>query len=438
MLNLNAGVELDNELIDPEQEAGKELDKALFKDVTPGEIPELNPMVDVDALVTKQRALGYVQNNLETIGGINQQFVLESMSLVPGLVTDQCPLGFYSQDITKTRYSFALEAIQNEQESVLKRIIDAVKAFFAAIKERIAKIVELIKKKYDEYRKSKMYLGTGIMRVDNLFRNNREATMLQLTKLVNSEYGQEIGEQFKARFTAEIETMGQRYESSLENLLKTPYFSATLSPNSVIYEIKDYMPAVNGFMDKLSDLLIKLSADISVTSMFGSAGMDRDVKSILAHLDTFESLFKGGAKEFISRLDQERGEVIDVKEVTQQRLQQVLSDPIRKDFNADTFKLSSLNESIAFLDNIQKRLGRNQTNEDVSALQKVANQLRDVHRQITTIVMGYCGARMAIINFEDYCRKMADALEKSMIKFLMTKDPEEEKTAVIKKFFWNV
>ena len=118
MLNLNAGVELDNELIDPQQEAGKELDKALFKDVTPGEVPELKPTVDVDAMVTKQRALDYVQNNLETIGGINQQFVLESMSLVPGLVTDQCPIGFYSQDITKTRYSFALEAIASERKRV--------------------------------------------------------------------------------------------------------------------------------------------------------------------------------------------------------------------------------------------------------------------------------------------------------------------------------
>lgn len=115
MLSLNAGVELDNELIDANQEAGKELDQMMFADVVAGEVPELRSDVDIEALVTRLRALDYTQNNLESIGGINQQFVMESQALVPGLVTDTVPVEFYTQDVTKTRYTFALEAISAER-----------------------------------------------------------------------------------------------------------------------------------------------------------------------------------------------------------------------------------------------------------------------------------------------------------------------------------
>lgn len=141
MQSLNAGVELDNEVIDSQQEAGKELDKAMFKDVKPGEIPELKENVEIDTLVTKERGLSYMQNNLETIGGINQHFVLESMHLVPGLVTDECPLAFYSQDITKTRYNFAMEAICNEKKRVGQLIASHVPKAKTDVTEVIDKLL---------------------------------------------------------------------------------------------------------------------------------------------------------------------------------------------------------------------------------------------------------------------------------------------------------
>lgn len=142
MLSLNEGVELDNELIDANEEAGKELDQLLFVNITPGEVPELNPATDVDALITKLRALDYTQNNLETIGGINQNFVMESQHLVPGLVNETVSLGFYSQDITKTRYKFALEAIAQERTGVVSKMRDAFMKLVHWLIEQIKKLGE--------------------------------------------------------------------------------------------------------------------------------------------------------------------------------------------------------------------------------------------------------------------------------------------------------
>ncbi len=137
--SLNEGVELDNELVDQNKEDGKTLDKALFGNVTPGELPELKENLDVDALVTKVRALDYAQNNLSEIGGINQQLALESFHLAPGLITDEVSIGFYTQDISKTRYKFAMEAIENEKKSVFAEIIAKIVNFFKAA---IAKLAE--------------------------------------------------------------------------------------------------------------------------------------------------------------------------------------------------------------------------------------------------------------------------------------------------------
>jgi len=148
MSSLNEGVELDNEVIEPAKEAAKEFDQAVFQEVVPGEVPELNEDLDISALMTKQRGLDYLQATLENLGGMNQQLAMESMSLVPSLVTADCPLGFYSQDITKTRYSFALEAVEEERKSILTRM-------WEKFKEWMGKIIHAIKRFLDPEVKEK-------------------------------------------------------------------------------------------------------------------------------------------------------------------------------------------------------------------------------------------------------------------------------------------
>lgn len=155
MQSLNEGVELDNELIDANQEAGKELDQLLFANIVPGEVPELRQEIDVDALVTKLRALDYAQNNLETIGGINQTLALEAYDVAPGIITDAVPVQFYTTEVTKTRYSFALEAIAVERRSVIDKVIEAVKAFFV-------KLLEWVKTAYYAVRKA--WLNSQILK----------------------------------------------------------------------------------------------------------------------------------------------------------------------------------------------------------------------------------------------------------------------------------
>lgn len=119
--SLNEGVELDNEVIDPHAEQGKILDEVLFKEIIPGEVPELAD-VEIDALVTKLRDLEYAHVGLANQGGISQQIALENHHLVPGLITDACPVEFYTREVTKTRYGFALEAIDQEKQIVNGKI----------------------------------------------------------------------------------------------------------------------------------------------------------------------------------------------------------------------------------------------------------------------------------------------------------------------------
>lgn len=152
MGSLNEGVELDNEVIQPEKEAGKEFDQVVFQEVIPGEVPELNEDLDISALVTKQRGLDYLQATLESVGGMNQQLAMESVSLVPKLISDECPLAFYSQDITKTRYSFALEAIAMEKESVGDKIKDAISKIIAFVREQLSKLMQWLETKLQEFR----------------------------------------------------------------------------------------------------------------------------------------------------------------------------------------------------------------------------------------------------------------------------------------------
>jgi len=102
-------------------------------------LEEIAPDPSVGTLVTKLRGLDSLRNSLQAIGGMNQKIAMESMDLVPGMVTDDCPLGFYSQAVTKTRYSFALEAVDGEKKSVFKEIIQKIISFFKAV---IAKLAE--------------------------------------------------------------------------------------------------------------------------------------------------------------------------------------------------------------------------------------------------------------------------------------------------------
>lgn len=148
--SLNEGVELDNEILDSDREAGKVLDQQLFEEVVPGETPELAPELDILGMVSKIRDLDYAQINLQNIGGISQEIALEHFWLVPGLINDDCPVGFYSKDVTKTRFNYALEAIESEKKTV-------VQAIWEKLKDWIAKIIQRIKDLFDPVKKEKTF-----------------------------------------------------------------------------------------------------------------------------------------------------------------------------------------------------------------------------------------------------------------------------------------
>lgn len=102
-MGLNDGNELDHELKNED----------LFHDVTAGEWPELEAEVKLVVAYEDQiHDLSALADDIEKLGGINQDFVLEAERLVPGiLVSDKVPLGFYSVSTSATRYKVSLEEV---------------------------------------------------------------------------------------------------------------------------------------------------------------------------------------------------------------------------------------------------------------------------------------------------------------------------------------
>lgn len=102
-MGLNDGNELDNELTNED----------LFHDVTAGEMPELEAEVKLVVAYEHQiHDLRALADDLERVGGINQDFVMEAERLLPGvLVSDKVPLGFFSVSTSATRYRMSMEEV---------------------------------------------------------------------------------------------------------------------------------------------------------------------------------------------------------------------------------------------------------------------------------------------------------------------------------------
>ena len=133
MSGLNDGNELDDELshgVDEEfGEKPKTLDEALFDELIPGEVPELDEEVEVlAAVVNKFNNLTYLSSDINAAQGMNKTFAMEAERIMPGFLNEDVPLGYFTEEPTGTRLKLSLEAIAAEQKSLLQRIIESIVA----------------------------------------------------------------------------------------------------------------------------------------------------------------------------------------------------------------------------------------------------------------------------------------------------------------------
>ena len=117
-----------------------------FKD-TPGEDgePELRDDIDLIAAATEElsvklRDLDLLQQSIKSQGGMSQSLALEAQAIMPGFVSDDRPLGFFTKNPSRTMLSVALEDIENEKKSVIAKIWDTFIAFLKKIYQFVVNV----------------------------------------------------------------------------------------------------------------------------------------------------------------------------------------------------------------------------------------------------------------------------------------------------------
>jgi hypothetical protein len=96
---------------------------AIFKEVIPGEVPELKDDLQVIAQeANRLEDLGYVLADLKKLGGMSQAIAQEAMRLDANFDGGR-PLSWYTKQPTATRYKPALESVWDRIKQVFKDLI---------------------------------------------------------------------------------------------------------------------------------------------------------------------------------------------------------------------------------------------------------------------------------------------------------------------------
>lgn len=123
----------------------------VFKPTNPGDTPELKEDVDFIAVTQENdptsdqddmnlnqaleeacvrlRDLELFADRIQAEGGISMQAAMESVTIIPGLITEDHPKGFYTQSPSKTALKHAMEEMDQEKKSAFGRVAELVRAF---------------------------------------------------------------------------------------------------------------------------------------------------------------------------------------------------------------------------------------------------------------------------------------------------------------------
>ncbi len=117
--------------------------------------PELRDDIDLIAAATEElsiqlRDLDLLRQSIQAQGGMSQSIALEAQAIIPGFLTDDRPVSFFTKHPSRTMLSVALEDIENEKKGALARIWDAFIAFLKKVYQFITKIATGIDLKAEE------------------------------------------------------------------------------------------------------------------------------------------------------------------------------------------------------------------------------------------------------------------------------------------------
>ena len=150
--------------VDADQDHQAKVAVDVFKPTNPGDVPELKENVDfiavsyddlpedeeeqmttntaIEEACVRLRDLELFAIRLREDGGMSQAAALESIGFLPGLITDDHPVGFYTVAPTRTSLNYAMEEVETEKVGLFAKVQAAVKAFLARIAEWFKRFFE--------------------------------------------------------------------------------------------------------------------------------------------------------------------------------------------------------------------------------------------------------------------------------------------------------
>lgn len=148
-----------------------------FKEMTPGEVPEISdhvtliaaPIPDAesdgsDGIVEKtgeiasvaieeyqvaMRDLSLLSDRIQSEGGMSLSIAQESLTVLPGFISDDVrPMGFFTKHPSQTQLSEALEAIEETKKNAFSKAVDKVIDFINAVIERAKTMLSKLKNSF--------------------------------------------------------------------------------------------------------------------------------------------------------------------------------------------------------------------------------------------------------------------------------------------------
>lgn len=242
----NTGFSLDT----IQQNPGHDLDLALFGDVIAGEIPTLkdnaagdglvhreanmdkvvqshgdhpglsNTAEGLDDLSMKVDMLGgkfddieYLRADIFDAQGMNRDLALSCEALLPGFLTEQRPIGFFTQLPTRTQYTVSLEFLNSSKEGVIA-------AMWAVLHE----LLEKIRSWYEDYRKDQdTAAATLAVRRMYVIQTNAD----DVARVINDEFKFSNTQDYDAALSARMGTVKEGQEDwlavHLEKMRTSPF-----------------------------------------------------------------------------------------------------------------------------------------------------------------------------------------------------------------------
>lgn len=98
--------------------------------------------VAIEEYQVAMRDLQLFTDSITNAGGMTLAIAQESIAIMPGFVNEDRPLAFFTKHPSKTQLSAALEAVDESRKGFLAKMIEKIKAFFAAMKQKMADFVD--------------------------------------------------------------------------------------------------------------------------------------------------------------------------------------------------------------------------------------------------------------------------------------------------------